>query len=280
VAPELQFYGSYSETNRVPTPQELSCASPTYPCSLLAFFVGDPDLKQVVARTFEAGARGTLADVQSGKLGWNVDYYHTKDHDDLIYETDLNNPNLAYYTNAGATLRQGVEANLRYDTARLHATLGYAFTDATFQSPLLLGSDSNPDSDANGNEHVMPGDRIPGIPRHRGTIVVDYKLTDRWTIGGNTILQSSQYRFGDEANLTKPIGGYVIVNLNTAYKITNYITVFGVLNNAFNKYYDTYGTFGPIADVPWPGVPGGVTDPRTAVPGMPIAGYGGVRVSF
>jgi outer membrane receptor protein involved in Fe transport len=258
----------------------LSCASATVPCSLLAFFVGDPNLKQVVARTFEAGARGTVTEFKGGKLGWNADYYHAKDHDDLIYETALYNPNLAYYTNAGATLRQGVEANLHYDTPRLHVSLGYAYTDATFQSGLLLGSDSNPGSDVNGNEHVMPGDRIPGIPRHRGTAVVQYSITDKWTIGGSTQLQSAQYRFGDEANLTKPIGGYAVVNLNTAYKITSHITVFGVLNNAFNERYDTYGTFGPIADVPWPNVPGGVTDPREGVPGSPLTGYGGVRVSF
>jgi iron complex outermembrane receptor protein len=280
VAPELQIYGSYSETNRVPTPQELSCANANNPCSLLAFFVGDPDLKQVVARTFEAGGRGTFASVAGGKLSWNADYFHTKDHDDLIYETTTYNPNLAYYSNAGATLRQGVEANLRFDTSALHLSLGYAYTDATYQTALLLGSDSNPGSDANGNEHVHPGDRIPGIPRHRGTAVVEYNLTDRWTVGGNAILQSSQYRFGDEANLTKPIGGYVIVNLNTSYKITDNITVFGILNNVFNQYYDTYGTFGPIDDVPWPGVPGGVSDPRTGVPGQPISGYGGLKVSF
>ncbi len=280
VAPELQFYASYSETNRVPTPQELSCASAANPCSLLGFFVGDPDLKQVVARTFEAGARGTVANFQDGRLSWNADYFHTKDHDDLIYETTTYNPNLAYYTNAGASLRQGVEANLHYDTPRLHASLGYAFTDATFQTPLLLGSDSNPGSDANGNEHVEPGDRIPGIPQHRGTAVVQYNLTDAWIIGGSASLQSSQYRFGDEANLTKPVGGYGILNLNTSYKISKNITVFALLNNAFNKYYDTYGTFGPIADVPWPNVPGGVTDPRTAVPGQPISGYGGVKITF
>ncbi len=280
LAPWLQVYGSYSETNRVPTPQELSCASAAVPCSLLAFFVGDPDLKQVVARTFEAGARGNFANLAYGKLRWNVDYYHTKDHDDLIYETTTYNPNLAYYTNAGATLRQGVEANLHYDTARLHASLGYAYTDATFQTSLLLGSDSNPGSDVNGNEHVVPGDRIPGIPRHRGTAVIEYHLTDRWSLGGNAVLQSSSYRFGDEANLTKPVGGYVTVDLDTSYRITNYITVFGVLNNAFDQRYDTYGTFGPIGDVPWPNVAGGVTDPRTAVPGNPLAGYGGVKVTF
>ena len=32
---------------------------------------------------------------------------------DIIYETTVYNPNLAFYTNAGRTRRQGVEANLR-----------------------------------------------------------------------------------------------------------------------------------------------------------------------
>ena len=280
VAPWLQVYGSYSETNRVPTPQELSCASAANPCSLLNFFVGDPNLKQVVARTFEFGARGSVADFGAGKLGWNADFFHTKDSDDLIFETTDYNPGLAYYTNAGATLRQGVEANLHYETPTLRASLGYAYTDATFQSALLLGSDSNPYADANGNIHVVPGDRLPGIPRHRGTAVVEYSLTDRWTIGGNAVLQSSQYRFGDEANQSKPVGGYAVVNFNTAYKITSAVTVFGIVDNLFNDRYDTYGSFAPVSSLPFPLVPGGVTDPRTASPGMPIAGYGGVKVSF
>ena len=279
-APALQAYGSYSETNRAPTPTELSCSSAANPCSLLNFFIGDPNLKQVVARTFEIGLRGHLPDYLGGRFSWNADYYHTNDQDDLIFQTTLNNPNLAYYTNAGRTLRQGVEAGLHYDTDRLHAVLGYAYTDATFQTPLLLGSDSNPLSDANGNEHVQPGDRIPGIPQHRGTFVLDYKITDRWTVGGNAILQSDEYRFGDEANLTKPVGGYVIVNLDTSYRLTDHITLFGLVDNVTNRTYDTYGSFGPVGDITFPHVPGGVTDSRTASPGLPVAGYGGVKLRF
>ncbi len=76
------------------------------------------------------------------------------------------------------------------------------------------------------------------------------------------------------------MGGYVVVNLNTSYKITNNISVFGLVNNVFNERYDTYGGFGPVSTVPWPNVPGGVTDPRTSSPGTPIAGYGGVKVTF
>jgi outer membrane receptor protein involved in Fe transport len=280
ILPGLQIYGSYTEANRAPTPTELSCASAANPCSLLNFFIGDPNLKQVVARTFEGGLRGTVANLANAKLTWSADYYHTMDADDLIFETDLNNPNLAYYTNAGRTLRQGAEAELHYTTPTLHLSLGYAYTDATFRTPLLLGSDSNPYSDANGNEQVEPGDHIPGIPQNRGTIVVDYKVTDRWTVGGSSILAGSQYRFGDEANFDKQVGGYVLVNLDTSYRITDNVVLFGVVNNVTNRHYDTYGTYGPVDEVPFPSVPGGVTNPRTADPGEPINGYGGVRVTF
>ena len=38
-------------------------ASPAHSCSLANFFVGDPNLKQVVAQTVEAGLRGGVSPV-------------------------------------------------------------------------------------------------------------------------------------------------------------------------------------------------------------------------
>jgi iron complex outermembrane receptor protein len=277
--PDVQIYGNYAETNRAPTPQELSCASAAAPCSLLNFFVGDPDLHQVVARTYEAGVRGK----QAGPLGtvsWNVDVYRTQNTDDIIYESTVFNPNLAFYSNAGKTRRQGVEANLRFDLEQLHAKFGYAYTDAAFRTPLLVNSVNSPAADANGHIEVNPGDRIPGIPRHRANLVVDYSLTTAWSVGAEAVVQSSVFRFGDESNATAPVGGYAVLNLNAAYQPIDHVALFVVVNNALNKRYDTYGTFGPIGDVPWPNIAGGVNDPRTASPGTPITAYGGVRLSF
>jgi outer membrane receptor protein involved in Fe transport len=279
VAPGLQVYGSYSETNRAPTPQELSCASAAFPCSLLNFFVGDPDLHQVVAHTFEAGIRGESEPGSDVKMRWSLDAYHTENTNDIIYETTVYNPNLAFYTNAGKTLREGIEANLRIDVARLHLTAGYAWTDATFRTPLLLGSNS-PAVNADGEEQVLPGDRIPGIPRHRGNLVADYDVLDAWRVGGSVVSQSSVYRFGDEANLTLPIPGYTIVDLDTQYRLGEHLAVFAVLNNALDKRYYTYGSFGPVGDVPWPNVPGGVTNPATASPGTPRTFYLGLRLQL
>lgn len=280
VAPWLQFYGDYSITNRAPSPQELSCASAAAPCSLLNFFVGDPPLKQVVANTFELGARGDIASFGDGRWSWNADYYHTLNNDDIVYETTPYNPNLAYYVNAGKTLRQGVELALRYNSPKLRAVIGYAYTDATFQTPLELGSQSNPQADDNGNIQVARGDRVPGIPRHRITGQVSYDVTDRWMLGGSASYQTGQYRFGDEANLTPPLKGYFLANLNTSYKVTDKITIFGLINNVFDKHYYSYGTFGPVSAVPWPNVPGGVTGNATAVPGTPFTAYAGVTVTF
>jgi outer membrane receptor protein involved in Fe transport len=279
IVPEVQFYGNYSETNRAPTPEELSCASAANPCSLLNFFVGDPNLHQVVAHSYEAGFRGHTGSPSGSRVSWNVDVYHTRNTNDIIYETSAYNPNLAFYTNAGRTLRRGVEANLRYDRQPLRLSLGYAFTDATFQTPMLLNT-SSPAADANGNEQVLPGDRIPGIPKHRATFTAEYSVSERISVGGSLVAQSNVYRFGDEANLTDPLGGYTVIDLNAAYRPRDGLVLFAVVNNAFDKRYYTYGSFGPVGDVPWTNVPGGVTDPRTASPGTPITAYGGIKVNF
>ena len=206
ILPALQVYANYAQTNRAPTPEELSCASAANPCSLLNFFVGDPNLNQVVARTYEVGLRGHLGEQAGPRLRWSADVYHTANSNDIVYETTSYNPNLAFYTNAGRTLRQGAEANVRFDSQELHVSASYAFTEATFQTPLLLNTNS-PAADANGNEQVEPGDRIPGIPKHRANLVIDYSLSETFMVGGSVEGQSGAYRFGDEANLTPPISG-------------------------------------------------------------------------
>ncbi|MEO7026404.1 MAG: hypothetical protein ABI056_02515, partial [Caulobacteraceae bacterium] len=73
---------------------------------------------------------------------------------------------------------------------------------------------------------------------------------------------------------------YARLDLNLAYRVNHRITLFGMLDNALDTRYDTYGSFAPVADAPWPNIPGGVTDPRTASPGAPIALYGGLRLGF
>jgi len=277
-APALSVYGSYAEANRAPTPAELSCASITSPCTLANFFEGDPNLKQVVSRTLEAGARGVVTPFTGGTLNWDVDLYRTETTDDLIFAPSTL-PGRDFFQNIGQTQRQGVEASLKLRVGNVAYSLSYALTDATFQVPITLDSNLNPGADANGQIHVKPGDQLPGIPMHRIKLGVDWQVTPKWVVGARGIFSSGEYLFGDEANLTPTTGSYFVVNANTSYKLTDHLEVFALVQNLLNARYATYGTFSDPTAVPI----AGVSDPnntRALSPAAPFEAYGGVRVTF
>ncbi len=279
--PNLAAFASYALSNRAPTPSELSRASPAQPCQLPSFFVGDPNLKQVVATTYEVGVRGTFDDRYAAKATWNVDLFRTDSDDDIIYRSSALNANSSWYSNAGTTRRQGVEANLTVVRGPLRAQLGYALVDATFQSALTLGSPSNPEADDNGQIHVSPGNRLPGVPLHRVRFVAEYDVTDRWTVGASGIFASTQHLFGDEANQNAPLPAYYVLNLNARYRVTDRVQLFALVDNVLDRKYSTYGLYAPVAGLPAPELPGGVVaNQRVQSPAAPIAAYGGVRITF
>lgn len=276
--PHLSVYASFSEANRAPTPAELSCASPQSPCTLANFFTGDPDLNQVVAHTVEAGVRGELHPAAGATLNWKVGLFRTDSAQDIIFVAS-SVPGLAYFQNAGDTRRQGIEAGVTWRGKRLHAWANYAFTDATFQSPLTLNSPLNPAANAAGQIHVAPGNHLPGVPAQRFKFGASYAVTKAWTVGFSGLVSSGQYLFGDEANLTPKTNPYVVVTFNSSYQVTPAVQVFGLVQNLFNVRYETYGTFSPTDLVPYAKAPG-ATNTRSLAPAAPIAAYGGLRVRF
>jgi iron complex outermembrane recepter protein len=278
IAKSVTLYGSYAESNRAPTPAELSCASITSPCTLANFFVGDPNLKQVVARTVEIGARGTAAPFSGATLDWDLDLYRTETTDDLIFSPSTI-PGRDFFQNIGQTQRQGIEASLRLHNGAVTYSLGYSLTDATFQVPITLDSSLNPGADANGQIHVKPGDVLPGIPTHRLKLGVDWQVTPAWAVGARGILSSGEYLFGDEANLTPTTGSYFVLNANTSYRLTDHLEIFALAQNLLNARYATYGTFSDPTAVPIAGLTN-PTNTRALSPAAPFEAYGGVRITF
>jgi hypothetical protein len=63
------------------------------------------------------------------------------------------------------------------------------------------------------------------------------------------------------------------------YALIAALQLFGLLQNAFNTTYYTFGTFSPTSSVFLAQAPG-ATNPRSYSPGAPIAGTVGVRVTF
>lgn len=277
VTPNISVYAGYAEANRAPTPSELSCADAMAPCSLTNFFVGDPNLKQVVAHTWEAGVNGRF-NIDDGRLEWHAGYFRTENDDDILF---VSSPFIgrAFFQNVGSTLRQGAEASIQYRTERLLVYASYQFINATFGSSLTLSSPENPFADENGNIAVKAGNRLPGIPQHSVKFGVTYKMTPAWTVGFTGLAASGQYLFGDESNQNQQTGAYAVLGFHTSYQVTHNLQVFGSIENVLNAKYETFGTFSPTSDVPIAGLPN-ASNPRSLSPGPPIAGFGGVRVTF
>jgi len=268
--PGATFYLGYSQTNRAPTPGELSCADPTSPCILDTFLVDDPPLKQVVARTWETGLRGAF----DPRVDWNVSVYRAEVSDDiLLLATAVNG--FGYFTNAGETRHQGFDASLGWHEGPWRADLAYSFLDATFRDALALSSNS-PAADANGLIHVVKGDRIPLMPRNRISASLDYAAA-RWALGAQLRWQSAQYLAGDESNREPQIPGYATVGLHGAYEIASGASLFAEVENLFDRKYFTYGAFADLDGLP-PNF--SLSDPRTFSPAPGRLIYGGLRLSL
>ena len=278
LTPWLTAYAGYSEANRAPTPAELSCAGPADSCSLANFFTGDPNLKQVVAHSVEAGLRGTVRPADGVRVTYNVGLFRTTLDDDIQFVNSIDF-NRAFFQNVGQTRRQGVDAGVQLKTPRWLAYVNYSYTDATFQSSFTEASGSNPQADANGNITVRSGDRLPGVPANQLKFGANYKVTDKWTVGAVGIYQSGQYLFGDPSNLTPRLPGFVTLNLNTQYQATPNIQLFALVDNVNDARYYTYGTFSPTSSVFLAQAPN-ATNPRSYSPAAPVGGFGGVRVTF
>ncbi len=278
LTPEITAYAGFSIANRAPTPAELSCADIASPCTLANFFVGDPNLKQVVSQTLEAGLRGQFTPYTGATLRWNAGVFRTNVIDEILF---LPSPIAGrdFFQNAGPTRREGVEGGLKLQSGRLLAWIDYAFTAATFQTPFAEDSPLNPAADANGQIYIARGSQLPGVPRHRLKLGASYDVTDSWTAGFNATISSGQYLFGDEANLTPRTGGYAVLNLNTRYRISPNIQIFGMVLNVLNAKYETFGTFSDTSSIPISQIPG-ASNSRSLSPAPPVAAYGGVRVSF
>jgi len=282
----LTAYFGYSEGNRTPSPSELECANPALPCLLPSSLSADPNLKQVVSHTYEAGLRGkfTLPDLVPGRFGWNFG----------LFRTDLNNDiygvatsiSTTFFENIGSTRRQGIETGLAYNDDKWSVYGNYSLVDATFQSPVTLPSPQNPFADAAGNIQVSPGDRLPGIPEHQLKLGADYHVTPHWTVGGTFIFNSDQWFRGDESNQTKPLPGYEVVNLHSSYEVTKNFELFADISNLFDTHYATFGEYGDPTGVNAPGIPAGAVtngpgvDNRIISPAPPLAVFGGVRITF
>lgn len=275
----ITAYAGYSEANRAPTPLELGCADPARPCIIAAFLVSDPPLKQVVSRTVEAGLRGSK-DLNIGTLGWKLGVYRADNKDDILAIPSPALQGFGYFQNVGSTRRQGIEAQVNLTSKTLQLYASYALVDARFLDALQVGSHS-PFADADGNVRILPGNRIPAIPRDSIKAGFDYSVTDAFKVGGDALFVGSQYFVGDESNQAQRLPSYAVFNAHASYQINKTFQIYARADNILDNRYATFGTFfdtGAVPNFANGGAP--FTDARSLSPARPRAFYAGLRATF
>jgi iron complex outermembrane receptor protein len=284
---QVTGYVGYAEGNRAPTAGEIECSDPAKPCLLPSSLSSDPPtLRQVVARTWEAGLRGksSSGDAHSWEINWNAGLFRTDVRDDIYgVATSLSS---GYFQNIGGTRRQGVELGLHYQEPRCSVFVSYSYVAATFQSTLLLPSPQNSHADAQGNIHVRPGDYLPGIPTHRLKLGADVPVTPAWLVGGDLQAASQQYLGGDESNQMPALPSYAVINMHSSYEFNERVQMYAHIVNLTNRRYSIFGELGDPTGIGAPGIPADAdtNDPRVdnrfVSPAQPFSVYAGVRIRY
>jgi outer membrane receptor protein involved in Fe transport len=258
-AGDTVLYVGYSEGSRAPASVELGCADPAAPCKLPNAMAGDPPLQQVVTRTFEYGIRG-----EGNRLTWSAGGFRAENRDDILFVASQQT-GFGYFKNFGRTRRQGLELDATGRMGRLTLDGGYTFLDATYQSQEALDGSSNSTNDAaesggkglEGTIEIVPGDRIPLIPRHLVKVFATVQATNALSVTLGVVGASGSFARGNENNLHQPdgtyylgpgeTGGYAVANLTGRYQLTRWLQVLAQANNLFDRHYFTAAQLGPAA---------------------------------
>jgi len=298
---KLSIFGTYSESSRAPTSIELGCSNPAVGCLLPSAMADDPPLKQVVAKTYDFGTRGSLTD----EIKWNASIYHAMNHQDLQFIRAGTSTSRGYYNNVGRTQRQGLDLGLSGQHDRFRWNASYSYIRATFDSDFSLVNSSNSSAPDSGDDksiyNVTKGNRMPNIPEHQFKARAQYDVTPQWSVGTNMVYFSDQYVLGNENNKHQAntatclssgslrdndracgsgkISDYTVVNLDTQYNFGGGWKAFAKAINIFdNDYY----VAGRLAETMFDasGAYGEEIKSRGVIPGAPRAAWIGMRYEF
>jgi outer membrane receptor protein involved in Fe transport len=285
----LHAYAGYNEGSRTPTAVELGCADPANPCKLPNAMAGDPPLRQVVTRTWEAGLRGTLRGVH-----WNAGVFRATNDDDILFVAD-DAAGFGYFRNVGRTRRQGAELGADGHAGAVAMSVHYTYLAATFESGETINGAGNSSADADGNIAVRPGDRLPLMPRHVFKARAEWHVGPAWSAERGMQAVSDATARGNENGLHRPDGtgflgdgrtaGHAVFDLGATFAAAPRVRLFVQVDNLLYRRYATAAQLG-VAGFTADGMPVARADDARPVhstfyaPGAPRTIRFGVRCTF
>ena len=240
LSPTTTLFANYAEGFRTPSAIELACADAAHPCAGVPnAFSADPELKAVVARSVEFGARGKLG----SNAAWRVAVFHSALYDDILFNQST--VSTGYFSNVGETRREGIESSLSGKRSGWDYALGATWIRATYQSPFEVANPANSGSACPGAGciPVQPGDRIPGIPPVIGKLLLGYRISPQTRVEAQVQAQGAQYARGDENNLALygTLPGYATLKLGITRQAGKGVELYAGVTNLFDRRFASFG---------------------------------------
>lgn len=232
-----------AQTSRVPSAIELGCADPESPCRLPNALAGDPPLRQVIARTVDAGARWDVAPRAFLRVG----AWQTVARDDILFVASPRT-GFGYFRNFGATRRRGIDVDAGWQAGRMTLAAHYSLLDARYRSAETVGGTGNSSNNAGpgleGTIAIAPGNRIPLLPRHLFKASATWDAAAWLAVNADLVAQSGVIARGNENGGHRPDGidylgpghtrGFALVNLGGELRPSATLAVIVQVDNLFD----------------------------------------------
>lgn len=203
---ETKLKASYGTGFKAPTLSErFSDSRPAFN------FYGNPNLKPEESRGWDAGFEQPLL---NNRLQFGATYFHN-DIDNLI----LVNARRTSYTNIGRAQTKGVESFAALEvTPEFKVRADYTFTLA---------------KDETANQELLRR------PRHKASVTASWTPIEKLSLSATLIYLGARVDGNRDFSISRMRApGAAIVNIAAEYKATDKLTVFGRVDNLFDKRYE------------------------------------------
>ncbi|MGH7014521.1 MAG: TonB-dependent receptor plug domain-containing protein [Stellaceae bacterium] len=226
-ATDTQLKVSYGTGFKAPSLEQLFVSSPNFN------FFANPNLKPEKSSGYDAGFEQPLFDK---RLSFGATYFHNHIRN-LIEQPAGSDMDL----NIAAATTYGVESFVAVTPIeRVTLRADYTYTQAASDSPVVNSSGT------------VVGDALIRRPKHKVSIDGTWTPTDPLSLTAEWLYIGA--RFDNNRDFSNPlplhVNSYNTINLNASYRLTDYATVFGRINNLLDRHYqDPTGFLAPTLGV-------------------------------
>jgi vitamin B12 transporter len=175
------------------------------------FFFANPDLKPETSTGWDAGFEQGFA---HGVVRFGATYYYNRIHD--LITTDVTGTT---YANIGEATTDGIESFIAWQPlTQLTLRLDYTYTEATDQ---------------------VSHQELLRRPKHKGTLLAQWHPTSAWQLSLDVLAVGTWVDGNRDFSISRlDAPGYTTVNVATSYDLNAHLTLFGRINNLFDRHYE------------------------------------------